>query len=145
MDDITIDVLNSFLCDELAAVETYEEALQRGSELTGQTELTLCKRSHEERASILRDKIVSLGGRPAVASVSTGAWGKLAENGAARVSPEMAIRALERGEAQVLYDYWRGIVDVDPLVRGFLERMILPEEQFTHRVLSDLTHRIASS
>jgi hypothetical protein len=144
MDHITIDILNSFLRDELAAVETYDEALRGRSAFSGKTELSLCQRSHEVRADILRDKIISLGGHAAATSGLTGAWSKLVEAGAVAIGGEMAVRALERGEDNVLHDYWRGIPDVDPEVRAFLQRMILPEEEYTHRTMSDLRRQLTA-
>ena len=61
------------------------------------------------------------------------------------IGPEMAIRALEQGEDHVLRDYRNGISRVDPEVRVFLQEMVLPEEEYTHRTLSDLKHRLASA
>ena len=145
MDHITIDILNSFLRDELAAIATYDEALHGRSAFSGKTELSLCRRSHEVRANILREKIVALGGDAVATSGLTGAWDKLLERGAVAIGPEMAIRALERGEDHVLEDYRRGVHDVDPEVQVFLERMILPEEEYTHRTLSDLRRQLGNA
>jgi bacterioferritin (cytochrome b1) len=141
----TIDVLNGLLRDELAAVATYDEALHERSTFSGKTELSKCQRSHEVRASLLREKIVALGGEPAAGSGLTGLWTKLVESGAVAIGPEMAILALEQGEDHVLRDYRNGISNVDPDVRAFLERSVLPEEEYTHRTVSDLKHRLASS
>ena len=145
MTTTTIDVLNGFLRDELAAIATYGEALHDRSAVSGKTELSTCQRSHEVRAGILRDKIVSLGGEPAPTAGLAGMWSKLVESGAVAIGSDMAIRALEQGEDHVLRDYRNGISQVDPEVRDFLEQKILPEEEYTHRTLSDLKHRLASS
>ena len=72
-------------------------------------------------------------------------WSKLVESGAAAIGPDMAIRALEQGEDHVLRDYRNGIAQVDPDVRVFLEQKILPEEEYTHRTLSDLKQRLAAA
>jgi hypothetical protein len=145
MTTTTIDLLNSLLRDELAAVEIYDVALHDRSAFSGKTELSQCQRSHEVRAGMLRDKIVSLGGEPVTTTGLVGTWGKLLESGATAISPDMAIRALEQGEDHVLRDYRRGLASVDPDVRFFLERLVLPEEEYTHRTLSDLKHRLASA
>jgi len=145
MTTTTINVLNGFLRDEMAAVATYDEALHERSTFSGKTELSTCQRSHEMRAGMLRDKIVSLGGEPAATAGLTGLWSKLVESGAVALGPEMAIRALEQGEDHVLRDYRNGIGKVEPEVRLFLEKMVLPEEEYTHRTLSDLKHRLASA
>jgi hypothetical protein len=145
MTTTTIDVLNGFLRDELSAIATYDEALHGRSAFSGKTELSTCQRSHEVRAGILRDKIVSLGGEPVATAGLTGLWSKLVESGAVALGPDMAIRALEQGEDHVLRDYRDGIGQVDVEIRMFLEQRVLPEEEFTHRTLSDLKHRLASA
>ena len=141
----TIDVLNSLLKDELSAVQTYDVALQDRAALAARTELSRCRRSHETRATILRDKILTLGGEPASTAGVGGAWNKLVEKGAAVISDEMAIRALEQSEDHVLRDYREGMPNLLPEIRAFLTNQILPEEEFTHRTLSDMKHRIGSA
>jgi hypothetical protein len=143
MTTTTIDVLNGLLRDELAAVATYDEALHERSAFSGKTELSLCQRSHEVRARVLEDKIVSLGGQPAATPGLAGLWAKLVESGAVALGPDMAIRALEQGEDHVLRDYRNGLSHVDPEVKTFLENDLLPEEEYTHRTMSDLKQRIA--
>jgi bacterioferritin (cytochrome b1) len=142
---ITIDVLNSLLKDELSAVETYDVALRGRSTFSAKTELSVCQRSHETRASILREKILMLGGEPAARAGLAGAWNKLVEKGATAISDDMAIRTLEQSEDHVLRDYREGLGKVLPDVRAFLVERILPEEEQTHRTLSDLKHRIGSA
>jgi hypothetical protein len=140
----TVDQLNSFLRDELAAVETYGQALLGRSSFSGKTELSMCQRSHEVRARNLRDKIASLGGQPAATSGIVGAWKKLLESGAAALSENTAIVALEREEDHVLRDYRTGMGKVDPEARAFLEANVVPEEEYTHRTMSDLRARLAT-
>jgi bacterioferritin (cytochrome b1) len=141
----TIDKLNTFLRDELAAIEMYQAALRGRSAFNGKTELSQCQRSHEVRAEALRGKIASLGGKPAGTSGLIGAWERLVEGVAVAVGADMAIRALEQGEDHVLQDYRKGLSDVDPEVRTFLERSIVPEEEVTHRTLSDLKKRLPNA
>jgi bacterioferritin (cytochrome b1) len=146
METTTINQLNSFLRDELDAIETYDVALHGRSAFSGKTELSICQRSHEGRATLLRDKIVALGGEPVATAGITGAWHKLVEGGAVALGDDMAIRTLEQGEDHVLRDYRRGLASVeDPEVRSFIERMVLPEEETTHRTMSDLKRQLASS
>jgi bacterioferritin (cytochrome b1) len=141
----TIDKLNTFLRDELAAIDMYEKALQGRSAFSGKSELSRCQRSHEARAQALRGKIASLGGTSATSSGLIGAWERLLEGVAVAVGADMAIRALEQGEDHVLRDYRKGIAEVDPEVRAFIEKSILPEEELTHRTLSDLKKRLPSA
>ncbi|MGH7298031.1 MAG: DUF2383 domain-containing protein [Polyangiaceae bacterium] len=144
METTTIDVLNSLLKDELSAVETYDVALRDRSSFSGKTELSQCRRSHETRAGILTEKIVALGGEPVTRAGLAGSWAKLVEQGAAAISGDMAIRALEQGEDHVLRDYRQGIPRVEMDVRLFLERQMLPEEEITYRTMSELKRRVTS-
>ena len=74
-----------------------------------------------------------------------GAWKKLLESSAVAIGEHTAVRALEREEDHVLRDYQGGIASLDADVRAFLERTILPEEEYTHRTMSDLKRRLASA
>jgi hypothetical protein len=143
-DAATIDRLNSFLRDELAAVETYREALQGRSVPVGKYEVTLCRRSHEARARALRDQIATLGGLPASSSGMRGAWERLVERGAIALEDQMAVRVLERGEDQLLHDYRVRVRDAEPAVRTFLETKILREEVLTQHMMHDLERRLVS-
>lgn len=143
-DPRTIDRLNSFLRDELAAVETYREALQGRSVSFGKYEVTLCKRSHEARARALRDQIATLGGLPASSSGMRGAWEQVVERGAAAIEDQMAFRVLERGEDQLLHDYRARVHDAEPALRSFLETKILREEVLTQHMMHDLERRLVS-
>lgn len=145
METKTIEALNSLLRDELAAVMTYDEALHERSAFSGKTELSLCQRSHEARAAILRQKILALGGKPATTAGLTGLWDQVIERGAAAIGDTMVFRVLEQGEDHVLDDYRRGLPVVDPEVRSFLEHEVLPQEEYTHRTMSDLKRRLVSS
>jgi hypothetical protein len=138
----TVDVLNVLLRDELAAVETYGVALHDRSAFSGKTELSRCQRSHEARAAAIRDKILALGGDPAESAGIAGAWSRVIEIGAAAISDEMAIRALEQNEEHVHRDYSTWIPNVTPEVRTFLEQKIWPEEETTYRTMSDLKARL---
>jgi hypothetical protein len=141
MDATNVDGLNVLLRDELAAVETYDEALDRRSALVGQPELARCKRSHEVRVRILREKIVALGGTPALSSGLRGEWEKIVEAATPVVGDDVAVRALEAGEAHVLREYRTGMRMLDPEVRIFVERNLLPAEEHTRRTLGELVER----
>jgi hypothetical protein len=138
MDATTVDWLNALLCDELAAVETYTEALAERRSPLFSVELWKCKRSHEVRVRALQEKIASLGGRP------TTAWGlketveRMVDLGEAEFDDELVISALAAGENQLLQDYHVRIPRLDREVRSFVERNLLPAEEYTHDALSAL-------
>ena len=138
----SVDKLNGLLRDELAAIETYDEALRGRSAFSGKTELSLCRRSHETRADALRRKIMTLGGLPVDSSGLRGVWSKVVERGAVAAGNEMAIRVLEQGEEHVLRDYLEEMPELEPTVRAFVQDTLLPEERYTHDVLYNLKERL---
>jgi hypothetical protein len=141
MDARTIDGLNCLLRDELAAVETYAEALTCRTSLLGEPDLSQCKRSHEVRMRLLRNKIAALGGNPATSSGLRGVWERMIEEGALTIGDGVAVRALEAGEDQVLRDYRAALPKLDPEVRSFVQRSLLPGEEYTRRTLGHLVAR----
>lgn len=138
----TIDTLNNFLKHELTAVETYKHALRRVKDNGAQRQLEECERSHEQRVSVLKSKIQELGGNPAH---TVGAWGtfaKLVERGAAAFGDRMAVAALEEGEDRGTRDYKEDLTKLDPNVRAFVEREILPAQEKTFGAMNALKRTI---
>lgn len=131
----TIDQLNSFLRGELSAAETYRLALEHLEQSEFRPTLVQCSRSHEERARLLTDAILSRGGEPAK---SSGVWGSLVrvlERGAAAISESAAIAVLEEGEDHGRDDYMRDLDQIDSGARQLVEFAILPEQRRTHETV----------
>jgi hypothetical protein len=74
-----------------------------------------------------------------------GSWRKAVERGAAAISDDMAIRALEQNEMRVHRDYGTWMPNVSADVKTFLERSVWPEEEATYRRMSELTNRIQAA
>jgi hypothetical protein len=145
MDATTVDWLNALLCDELAAVETYMEALTESRSPSFGVELWKCKRSHEVRVKMLQEKIASLGGSPTTACGLKDLLERMADLDAVAVDDEMVVRALAAGEDQMLHDYHERIPRLDRDVRSFVERNLLPAEEYTQDALNALAdHRTPS-
>lgn len=138
----TIDTLNKFLRGELSAVETYGQALERLAGHPAARELEDCKRSHEERAEMLRQQVVRLGGEPSEGSGPWGGFAKLVEGSAKLFGERAAIAALEEGEDHGLRLYRNEMSDLDPSTRALVEQSLLPEQERTHRSLSSLKHQL---
>ncbi|HYE03922.1 MAG TPA: DUF2383 domain-containing protein [Planctomycetota bacterium] len=136
--DKSIHYLNSFLRGEISAVETYRQAIQKIGGAYPQ--LAECMMSHERRVGMLQDKIRSLGGEPAVGSGMWGAWAKVVQGTADLFGERSAISALETGEDHGRNDYRRELENLDEEVRSWVERELIPLEERTHAVLSELKH-----
>lgn len=134
--------LNSFLRGEISAVETYRIAIEKldpGS--SALTELFACAKSHERRVEKLSAKIRSLGGTPDHGSGVWGAMTKALETGAAVFGDKVAISLLEEGEDHGLKDYRVDLEKLDADARTLVTSELLPQQEETHRTLSNLKKR----
>ena len=139
----TIEVLNSFLRGEISAVETYRQALGKLEQTRYAEQLAECQRSHEYRASLLRQRIVELGGAPAESSGAWGSFAKLVQGGANLFGEKTAIASLEEGEDHGRDDYNRDLAKVDVQTKAFVESRIMPDQYRTHAVIRDLKQALA--
>jgi hypothetical protein len=138
----TVETLNSFLRDEIAAVEAYKQAMQRLGWSDSADELNACLLSHQRRVATLRDQILQLGGSPARTSGAWGAFhglfGGVEAAGAVAEGDAATISALEEGEDHGLKLYLDDVSKLDQESRKRIEREVLPEQIRTHDSLSDL-------
>jgi hypothetical protein len=139
----SVDQLNSFLRGEMSAVETYQQAIEKLEAFsTSRDQLLVNLKSHQDRVMMLRDAIVQLGGTPADGSGPWGAFAKVVEGGAKVFGEKAAVAALEEGEDHGLADYKRGLEDLDPTSRTLVMSKLLPEQELTHKRLSNVKHRM---
>ena len=139
----SVDQLNSFLRGEMSAVETYQQAIEKLEAFsTSRDQLLVNLKSHQDRVMMLRDAIVQLGGTPAEGSGPWGAFAKVVEGGAKAFGEKAAVAALEEGEDHGLADYKRGLDDLDPNARSLVMSKLLPEQELTHKRLSNVKHRM---
>jgi uncharacterized protein (TIGR02284 family) len=142
MEEHVIRQLNSLLRGEISAVETYQQAFEKVSHFPDKHDLVECQRSHQERAALLRNRILLLGGDPVDGS---GAWGTLAkviEGGAAVLGDKMALAALEEGEDHGLRDYREALEALSGDAKALVQEQLLPEQQRTHQIMRDLRGKI---
>ncbi len=140
-----IDQLNSFLRGELSAVETYGIALNK------------LKLDSPARSPARRLPPLALGtGRgaalthrrspEALPAVSSGPWGTVTsaiETGAMVLGEKSAIAALEQGEDHGLRDYREDLPKLDDQARDLVAMRLLPEQEHTHQVMSELKRELA--
>ena len=137
-----IDQLNSFLRGEMAAVETYQMAIDKlDAASTARDELLVNLKSHQDRVMMLQEVLTALGGTPAKSSGPWGTFAKVVEGTAKTLGDKMAVSALEEGEDHGLKDYKTDIDKLDPHCRSIVAQL-LPQQQLTHDRLSALKRRI---
>jgi demethoxyubiquinone hydroxylase (CLK1/Coq7/Cat5 family) len=135
-----LDLLVGFCKEELAAVQTYEQALtlaplQKHSDVLGR-----CYASHARRAHLLQQRILVQGGRP---PEGAGVWSSLVtvlETAAATISENLAILLLEEAEDRGVRRYRERLDDLDLANRAFVLEWIVPAQNMTHAAMSALKH-----
>jgi demethoxyubiquinone hydroxylase (CLK1/Coq7/Cat5 family) len=121
--------LNSLLRGELAAVETYQQALGKASNEPGAVDLRQIEAEHREAAELLREYLVQRGGRPATDSGAWGTWARAVE-GAAQLfgGNAAALRALKEGEEHGVSSYESALQDpnLDAESKELITATLLP-------------------
>jgi len=130
--------LDECLKGELAAAETYDQAIKGVTHVGVRHTLQEILASHLQRASKLRDRIIQMGGEPSTSSGIWGAFAKAIQAGADLLGDRTAIAALEDGEDRGLKLYTEGMVDLDDKTRRLMETEFLPQQQHTHELCRSL-------
>lgn len=135
------DQIGSFCRGELSAVETYRQAMRVTQQAWVLTQLRANLASHEERARLLQQRILDLGGQPPETSGPWGAFATAVQGVAAAINERAALAILEEGERHGLADYRADLGKVDPESIRLLENRIIPQQSQTY----DALHRIVQS
>jgi len=99
------DTLNTLLLGELAAVETYDQAMEKLEDQHILADLERFREEHAQAVRVLREQIANHGGEPAEC---TGPWGAFAAVVATMThdaSPATALLALRQGEEHGINGY----------------------------------------
>jgi uncharacterized protein (TIGR02284 family) len=121
-----IDNLNSLLRGELAATETYQQAMDKAGNENWATELRRLHEEHRAAANALREHIHFHGGKPDQGSGAWGTWAKTVEGTAKLFGNTAALKALKEGEEHGIKSYEDALQDQDleedckTLIRGTL-------------------------
>jgi uncharacterized protein (TIGR02284 family) len=129
--DMTIDTLNSLLRGELAATETYDQALEKIDEDGIRAVLRRIRVEHYQAVQALEEHIHYFGGEPMQESGTWGAFATLAEGTARVLGIAPTLRALHAGEQQGRDDYERALEGeaLPPECRGLVRTSLLPQTQ----------------
>ena len=124
-----IDRLNKLLRDELAALETYDQALGTFDKYPAAlAELKRIRDDHRESVQVLREHITQHGGTP---TETSGAWGALAAaltEAAKVIGPDTTLVDLKQGEERGLGDYKDALKkgDMPDDCRDLIQNKLLP-------------------
>jgi hypothetical protein len=122
--------LEEWLLAELAAVETYDLALERITHLGMRHALHEISASHSRRVESLRNRLGVRGGDQEGGSGTWGAVARVLRIDAGLLGERVAIAALEAGEERGLVFYTdEGMGACDAKTRRFVEADLLPEQQ----------------
>jgi hypothetical protein len=105
MHTTNIDTLNSLLRGEIAAVETYQQAIAKLAAAPEVAELRNLHAEHRAAANTLREHVRDHAGKPDQASGAWGEWATLVEGTAALFGEATALRALKEGEEHGVQAY----------------------------------------
>src|SRR4051812_3723153 len=107
----SVTLLNSLLRGELAATETYQQALAKVGDEQGAEQLRQIHHEHRSAANTLRQEVHKHGGQPDQDSGSWGAFAKALEGTAKLFGNAAALKALKEGEERGLKDYESALKD----------------------------------
>jgi demethoxyubiquinone hydroxylase (CLK1/Coq7/Cat5 family) len=120
--------LNRLLRGELAAVETYQQALARVGNEPGAAELRQIETEHREAAELLRSQVVQRGGKPAADSGAWGTWARAVEGAASLFGNAAALRTLREGEEHGVSSYESALQEpaLDAECKELISAKLLP-------------------
>lgn len=107
----TETTLNSLLRGELAATETYQQALTKGGDQRGVAEIRQIHLDHREAANTLRRHVREHAGTPEQGSGAWGAFAKAVEGTAKVFGNTAALKGLKQGEEHGVNSYENALKD----------------------------------
>lgn len=127
----TISTLNSLLRGEIAATETYQQALEKLGSDPWAMNLRQIHVDHREAANTLRQHVRSHGGQPDQGSGAWGAFAKLVEGTAKVFGNPAALKALKEGEERGQVEYKEAMADAEmpDECRSLIASTLLPQTE----------------
>ena len=132
-----LDTLNELLRGEMAAIETYRQALEVVEEGDGAEALRAMRRHHRDAADVLWHHVEAHGGQPSEGSGAWGAFAKAVEGTARLLGNRAAVKALKEGEEHGLHKYEAALRTGLPLDCELLIRETLLPRQREHLPVLD--------
>ncbi len=131
--------LNELLREEISAVETYRQALEKVQNPPVRSVLEDCESCHAARLSLLAQKVQEFGEEPVRDSGIWGAFARLLETGANAFGDKAVVSILEEYEDRDLADYRKVLEEPNPQIHEFVKDL-LPRQEGTHSKMANLKH-----
>lgn len=131
-------IVNDMLQGELAATETYQQALAQLAEEAGVDDVRCIHREHREAANRLRQYVHQLGGQPSQSSQAWGVFANAIEGAAKLLGNSAAINALKAGEERGAATYEEALTNkhLPPEFIEFLRTTLVPQTRAHVSVLN---------
>ncbi len=138
-----IKTIDKLLKDELAATETYKQALDKLREdaALGESEYLMpIYEAHKDAVSSLQAQIRQLGETPSEGSGAWGTWVEILQGSANMLGKKAALKVLQEGEKNGAEDYEKVLKDTElsSNIRSLIETKLLPAQQAHIRTLDRL-------
>lgn len=104
-DQSAVSITNELLRGELAAVETYRQALEKFGSGPNANDLRKYHDQHRDAVTKLKQHVLTLGGEPATSAGVWGAWAKAIEGSAKVFGEAAALKVLKEGEEHGVKEY----------------------------------------
>ena len=126
--DQTIDICNTLLIGEIAAVKTYTQAIDKYAHSSGDASLERMRAVHKNNADELRKLVAEQGAEPAE---GTGLWGGFVvalEGAATLIGESPALHLLQAGEELGISQYENALAnaDVADAAKELIRHTLLP-------------------
>lgn len=121
-------VVDGLVRDELSAIETYKQALDKVGDNEGAIELRRIENEHEEAARLLQELLTRRDAEIPESSGLWGTWAKAVEGTAKVFGNKAAIKALKEGEEHGIRDYEDALQDqtLDAEIKELISTNLLP-------------------
>jgi hypothetical protein len=136
----TVERLSALLHGEIAAVQTYQQAMKKVGGGPDAAELREIAEDHREAVSSLRRRVTTAPDRPDAGSGAWGAFARVLEGAAQHFGNAVALRALREGEERGVGDYENALKDetLDAPSRALIAITLLPRTRNHVRTLDRL-------
>jgi hypothetical protein len=129
-----VKLIEQLLKDELSAMETYQQALEKYQVSGGQfiaNSLLPIYGDHKSAASSLEGQIVKAGGTPFKSTGVWGSWAKILLEGASLIGKQSAVKVLLEGEKSGESGYQSALnnSELSSELRTLIETKLLPAQQ----------------